>query len=151
MFEKFNVHGFPCKITIFLNNSANCVSSRGEGRKSARAVCRMQKATKQGRSSLMTAQSWRQGTDFIGNWRQGTALVGNCPLFLHTALCEKPLKKWNLEFASLSGDYSTFLCLLLSFLIVFPLILQNTFWSYKILVSFSTIFSWDCLSRRASD
>ena len=58
----------------------------------------------------------------------------------HSALCEKPLKKWNLEFASPSGDYLTFLCLLLSFLLVNPLILQNTFWSYKILVSSSTIF-----------
>ena len=36
--------------------------------------------------------------------------------------------------------YSTFLHLLLSFLIVHPLILQNIFWSYKILISFSTIF-----------
>ena len=58
--------------------------------------------------------------------------------FIHlaTALCEKPLKKWHLDFASPWGDYSTFLCLSLSFLIVNPLILQNTFWSYKILVSF---------------
>ena len=56
------------------------------------------------------------------------------------AQCEKPLKKWHLEFASPSGDYSTFLCHLLSFLIVYPLILQNTFWSYKILVTFNTIF-----------
>ena len=56
------------------------------------------------------------------------------------AVCEKPLKKWNLDLASPSGDYLTFLCLLLLFLIVNPLILQNTFWSYKILVSFSTIF-----------
>ena len=38
-----------------------------------------------------------------------------------SALCEKPLKKWHL-------DYSTFLCLSLSFLIVNPSILQNTFW-----------------------
>ena len=30
---------------------------------------------------------------------------------LGSALCEKPLKKWHLEFASLWGDYSTFLCL----------------------------------------
>ena len=59
---------------------------------------------------------------------------------MSTAQYEKPLKKWQLEFASPSGDYSTFLCLSLSFLIVNPLILQNTFWSYKILVSFSTIF-----------
>ena len=57
----------------------------------------------------------------------------------------------HLEFASPSGDYQTFLCLLLYFWIVNPLILQNTLWSYKILVSFSTIFSWDCLLRRASD
>ena len=56
------------------------------------------------------------------------------------ALWEKTLKKWHLEFASPSGDYSTFLCLTLSFLIINPLILQNTFWSYKILVSFSTTF-----------
>ena len=55
------------------------------------------------------------------------------PLFA-TALCEKPLKKWHLELSSPSGDYSTFLCLSLSFLIVNPLILQNTFWSYKIWV-----------------
>ena len=51
------------------------------------------------------------------------------------ALCEEPLKKWHLEFASHSRDYLTFLSLLLSFLIVNSLILQNTFWSYKILVS----------------
>ena len=44
---------------------------------------------------------------------------------------KKPLKKWNLELASPSGDYLTFLCL--------SLILQNTFWSYKILFSFRTI------------
>ena len=44
-----------------------------------------------------------------------------------SALCEKTLKKWNLKFASPSGDYLTFLCLLLSYLIVNPLILQNTF------------------------
>ena len=50
------------------------------------------------------------------------------------------LKKLNLEFASPSGDYSTFLCLVLSFLIVNPSILQNNFWTYKILVTFSTIF-----------
>ena len=49
-----------------------------------------------------------------------------------SALCEKPLKKLNLEFASPSGVYSTFHCLLLSFLIVNPFILQNTLWSYKI-------------------
>ena len=55
-------------------------------------------------------------------------------------LCvNKTLKKWNLEFASPSGDYLNFLCFLLSFLIVNPLILQNTFWCYKILVSFRTI------------
>ena len=53
---------------------------------------------------------------------------------------KKPLKKWNLEFASFSGDYLTFVCLLVSFLIVNLLILQNTFWSYKILVSFSIFF-----------
>ena len=59
-------------------------------------------------------------------------------LVCHSALCEKPLKKLNLEFVSPSGDYLTFLCLSLSFLIINPLIFQNTFWSYKILVSFST-------------
>ena len=48
------------------------------------------------------------------------------------ALCGRPLKKLHLELASPSGDYSTFLCLLLSFLIANPLILQNTFWSYNI-------------------
>ena len=58
----------------------------------------------------------------------------------NNALCEKPLTKWHLEFASPSGDYSTLLCLSLSFLIFIPLIPQNTFWSYKILISFSTIF-----------
>ena len=69
----------------------------------------------------------------------------NWPL---NALCEKPLKKWHLEFSSLSGDYLTFLCLLLSFLILLvillvignPLILLNTFFSYKILVSLSIFF-----------
>ena len=60
-------------------------------------------------------------------------------MFPSNVLCEKPLKKLNLEFASPFGDYLTFLCLLLLFLIVNPLIPQNTFWSYKILVSFSAI------------
>ena len=65
------------------------------------------------------------------------------------ALCERPFKKWHLEFASPLGDYLTFLCLLLSFLIVIPLIYHNTFWSFKILVSFSTFFwNWDCLPRK---
>ena len=36
---------------------------------------------------------------------------------------KKHLKKGQLEFASPSGDYHTFLCLTLSFLIVNPLIL----------------------------
>ena len=68
------------------------------------------------------------------------------------ALCEKPLNKWHLEFASPSGDYSNCLCLSLPFLIVNLLFLQNTFWSYNILVSFITIFLyWDCLPRQASD
>ena len=67
----------------------------------------------------------------------------------HSAMCEKPLKKWNLELASPSEDYSIFLCLSLKFLIVNPLILQNTFWSYKILASFSTIFKLG-LSAKAS-
>ena len=58
-----------------------------------------------------------------------------------TALCEKTFKKWYLEFASFLGDYLTFICLSNSFLIVNPLILQNTFWSNKILVSVSTIFT----------
>ena len=57
-----------------------------------------------------------------------------------SALCEKPLEKWHFEFASPSGDFQTFLCLLLSFLILYPLVIPNTFWSYKILGSFSTIF-----------
>ena len=39
-------------------------------------------------------------------------------IYATIALCEKPLKKWNLEFASPSGDYLTFLCLSLLFLIV---------------------------------
>ena len=61
-------------------------------------------------------------------------ICGNVQLF-H---CVK--NHWrNLEFASPSGKYLTWLCLPLSFLIVNPLILQNSFWSYKILVSFITI------------
>ena len=32
-----------------------------------------------------------------------------------------------------------------------PLILKNTFWSYKIFTSFSTILSWRCMPRQASD
>ena len=77
-------------------------------------------------------------------------LSGGCPFrswppglpwpMSSTALCKKPLKKWHLEFAGPSGDYSTLLCLSLLFLIYNPLILQNTFWSYKILVSFRNIF-----------
>ena len=59
-------------------------------------------------------------------------------IFQHSALCEKPLKKWLLEFASPSGDYLTFLCFSLSLFIVNLLILQNTFWSYKTLFSFSS-------------
>ena len=55
------------------------------------------------------------------------------------ALCEKPLRKLNLEFVSPSEDNLTFLCLSFLFLILIPLILHNTFWSYNILVSFSTI------------
>jgi hypothetical protein len=62
-------------------------------------------------------------------------------LVQNSALYEKALKKWNLEFVSPSGDNLTFLCLLLLSLIVNPLILKNTFWSYKILVSFSNIFA----------
>ena len=48
-------------------------------------------------------------------------------------------------------DNSTALSLTLSPLIVNSLILRNTFWSYKILVSFSTIFNCDCLPRQASN
>ena len=53
---------------------------------------------------------------------------------------EVPLKIVTFKFAIPSLDNSTVLCLTLLSLIVNPLILRNTFWSYKILVSFSTIF-----------
>ena len=39
----------------------------------------------------------------------GTDRHGSNPLLKHSARCEKPLKKWHLEFASPSGDYLTFL------------------------------------------
>ena len=44
---------------------------------------------------------------------EGLLSMGPTPSSFHligpTALCEKPLNKLNLEFASPSGDYSTFL------------------------------------------
>ena len=55
---------------------------------------------------------------------------------------EVPLKKVIFIFPIPSLDDSTFLCLLLLSLFGNPLILQNTFWSYTILVTLITIFNW---------
>ena len=50
-----------------------------------------------------------------------------------------------------SLDNSTVLCLPLSSLIVNPLILQNTSWSYKVLVSLSIILQLGLLAKAQND
>ena len=80
---------------------------------------------------IFKSKDIHSGTDrTIAEWKP-LAVIVTCVFLLMclTALCENPLKKWHLEFDSPSGDCSTCLCVSLSFLIVNPLILQNTFWS----------------------
>ena len=59
--------------------------------------------------------------------------------FCHCTTKKSQYKKVTFKFAIPSLDDSTFLCFSLSSLIVNPWILQNTFWSFRILSSFSAI------------
>ena len=70
----------------------------------------------------------------------GVYIIFECGSVIDQCTVWKTIEEMAHRILQLFRGLSTFLCLTLSFLIVNPLILQTTFWCYRILVSFSTIF-----------